>query len=80
MRERVHIGTVEDFSPGQLTVVDIDKFEVVVVRLPHGFCAVENSCPHEHLTFDGGKVENGILTCPHHHSKFDVCTLIGFPA
>lgn len=71
---RVYIGPSSDFANGKLREVNVDGASVLVARTADRICAVENRCPHLGVPMDGGRVNDGVLTCPLHNSQFDMCT------
>ena len=78
MSERHRVGTVEEFSDGELHVVDAGGTSVVIGLAPSGLCAARNRCPHMGFSLTrgpGGKrFEGGLITCPWHNSRFDLAT------
>ena len=78
MAERVKVGTVADFSDGELHSVDAGGTKVIVGQVDGSLYAARNHCPHLGLsltTGPGGKhFADGEVTCPWHNSRFDLCT------
>ncbi len=47
---------------------------MAVYRIPGGFTACADRCPHQGARLSDGEVEGTTLTCPRHGSQFDVTT------
>ena len=81
MADRVRVGTVADFPPGELRVVDADGTSVIVARADEtddSICAAHNRCPHMGLPLNRGpgglRFEDGVVQCPWHNSRFELCS------
>lgn len=78
MSDRVKIGTLSDFSDGDLHALKAGDVNMVVGMVDGNVCVARNRCPHLGLsltTGPGGKrFENGQVQCPWHNSRFDLST------
>ena len=78
MSGRVRIGSVADFSDGELHAVDADGTALVVGLAEGALCAALNRCPHLGLSLTKGpgglKYDDGAVVCPWHNSRFDLAT------
>lgn len=78
MAENVRIGTLEEFSDGELHAVKAGSTGVVVGMVEGTLYAARNHCPHLGLsltTGPGGKTfADGEIQCPWHNSRFNLCT------
>ena len=78
MSGRVRIGSVADFSDGELHAVDADGTALVVGLAEGSLCAALNRCPHLGLSLTKGpgglKYDDGAVVCPWHNSRFDLAT------
>ncbi|MBV6404956.1 MAG: Rieske (2Fe-2S) protein [Flavobacteriales bacterium] len=45
-----------------------------LVRTPAGLFALEDRCPHQGRSFEGGWCEDGCLVCPWHRFAYDPAT------
>lgn len=52
-----HVGTVEEFEPGSVTVRQVAGREIGVMNTDTGLKAFQNTCPHQ-----GGPICHGSLT------------------
>lgn len=68
------IASVADAQQRAPLIVTIRGVEVAVFRLPDGFCAIDNSCPHAGGSLAEGLVEGDAVECPWHGWSFDLRT------
>ena len=47
---------------------------ICIVRLPEGYYAVSDTCPHQGASLSGGYCSEGSIVCPWHHYSFDLKT------
>lgn len=53
-------------------VVEIDGKRVLLCRSPSGIRAMDEICPHQRLSLEGGRVRAGFIMCPHHGARFSL--------
>lgn len=61
-----------DVALGRSAVVEVDGQRVLVCRAPGGLHVVLDDCPHQNLTFEGGRVRGATVICPHHGARFSL--------
>jgi nitrite reductase/ring-hydroxylating ferredoxin subunit len=76
MTDRVRVGSVSDFTDGQLHSVDPAGTPVIVAQVGGSLCAARNRCPHLGFSLTKGPgglgFTDGEVTCPWHNSRFDL--------
>ena len=60
-------------SDSPLTV-EIDGRPVAIFRVGEKYYAVEDICPHQGASFEGGPLDGEIVTCPLHGWRLNVIT------
>ena len=53
-------------------VVVIDGKRVLLCRSAAGIHAMDETCPHQALSLDGGRVRGTSIMCPHHGARFNL--------
>ncbi|MEJ7935356.1 Rieske (2Fe-2S) protein [Sphingobium sp. AN558] len=53
-------------------IVEIDGKRVLLCRGPGGIRAMDEICPHQLLSLDGGRVRGNFIMCPHHGARFSL--------
>jgi nitrite reductase/ring-hydroxylating ferredoxin subunit len=59
---------------GDVLRVMVRGTAVCLVKLQGGLRALEDNCPHQGRSFEGGTCEEGYLICPWHKMRFDPVT------
>jgi nitrite reductase/ring-hydroxylating ferredoxin subunit len=58
-----------------IRAVTVNNKHICLLRLPAGFYALDNRCPHAGAKLSFGRCdEKGILTCPVHRYRYDIHT------
>ena len=67
---------------GEARAFQVNGEEIVLCRYEGEVSALHGICTHEDLPLDGGRVEDGVLTCPWHGAEYDVRTgrVLALPA
>ncbi len=71
---RVKDGRVRDLGDGGVLRVSVRGRAICLVKLQDKLHAVEDKCPHQGKSFEGGTCEGGYLICPWHKMSFDPVT------
>jgi len=75
------IASQEDVTRSRPLCIRIHGLDIAVFQTGDKFYAVENLCPHQHISsLHKGIVDGNILTCPMHGWSFDLqsgCALNG---
>jgi len=68
--QRLKVGRVDDFAPGEGKLTLLDDRPVWVLNLPTGFAGLSGLCTHRGCTL---RWESGrhLLICPCHEGQFD---------
>lgn len=78
MAEKVRIGTLDEFSDGELHAVKAGATGVVVAMVDGELHAARNHCPHLGFSLTKGPggltYADGQVQCPWHNSTFDLCS------
>jgi len=53
-------------------VVTIEGKRVLLCRSAAGIHAIDEICPHQRLSLEGGRVRGASLICPHHGARFSL--------
>lgn len=68
----VEVCQFEDIRPSEPLIVEIEGVPIALCRIGNDVFALEDVCPHQAASFEGGEVEDGILVCPLHGWRADV--------
>lgn len=66
------VGRVDDIPLLEGRNATVGAMRVAVIRMPHGFAAVDAACPHEAGPLADGIVADECVTCPLHGWRFDL--------
>lgn len=53
-------------------IVELDGKRVLLCRSATGIRAIDETCPHQQLSLEGGRVRGNVLMCPHHGARFSL--------
>ncbi len=70
----VAICPVSEIPATEPLTVEVDGRPIAVGRVGDKFYAIEDRCPHQGSSFDGGDIEDDILTCPLHGWRTNLIT------
>lgn len=71
---RVKDERVKDLRDGAVLRVVVRDHPVCLVKLAGRLHALEDRCPHQGKSLEGGWCEDGHLVCPWHQMRFDPVT------
>ncbi len=74
MNDYVKICAVEDIPLNEPLIVEVDGEPIALCRLGDKVYALEDVCPHQGASFEGGEIDEDVLTCPLHGWRTNVCT------
>ncbi|MFT7305748.1 MAG: 3-phenylpropionate/trans-cinnamate dioxygenase ferredoxin subunit [Candidatus Azotimanducaceae bacterium] len=74
MNEWIEIAQVEELTPFDRRIVDLDGTQVVVFNLDGQYYAIEDVCTHDGGQLTGGSVEGDQIICPRHGARFCIRT------
>jgi nitrite reductase (NADH) small subunit len=74
MAEFTRVCELIDISLKEPLIVEIDGQPVALCRRGDSVFAIEDVCPHQGASFDGGEIEDDVLTCPLHGWRANFCT------
>ena len=72
MDDFIKVCKTDDISDSAPLAVEIDGKPVALFRIAGKYYAIEDICPHQGSSFDGGSVDGDIVTCPLHGWKLNV--------
>ncbi len=61
-----------DLAVGAVRLVEVQGLEIALCRLPEGYYATTNVCPHQGGPLSEGHIEGGKIVCPWHQWRFDI--------
>ncbi|WP_158511211.1 MULTISPECIES: Rieske (2Fe-2S) protein [Sphingobium] len=53
-------------------VVTVEGRNILLCRSAYGPRAMDEICPHQKLSLDGGRVRGNFIMCPHHGARFSL--------
>lgn len=53
-------------------IVEIAGKRILLCRAPAGIRAMDEICPHQMLSLEGGRVRGNFIMCPHHGARFSL--------
>jgi nitrite reductase (NADH) small subunit len=74
MDDFVKVCSVDDVPEDTALAVEISGRPVAVFKIGDKFFAVEDICPHQGGSFEGGTLDGEIVTCPLHGWRLNVVT------
>lgn len=74
MPEFKRVADVNEVSPGQGLVVDVDGNQIAIWNVNGTYYAFQNICPHRGGPVGDGELEDNTITCPWHGFRFDLRT------
>lgn len=78
----IKVATIDDVSPGQVKLVEVDGNEIALFNVGGSFHAMDNSCTHVGGPLCEGEIKGSEVICPWHGASFDLTTgrALGPPA
>jgi 3-phenylpropionate/trans-cinnamate dioxygenase ferredoxin component len=76
MTKFVKVARVDELTPGQKRVIEVDGISMLLVNLDGEFYAIDDVCTHDGGPLGDGKLDaaTGQIICPRHGAHFDVRT------
>ncbi len=74
MDDFVKVCSADDVPDDTALAVEIGGRPVAVFKVGDRFSAVEDICPHQGASFEGGPLDGEIVTCPLHGWRLNVIT------
>ena len=63
---------LSDIPASGTKVVVIDGKRVLLCRSAAGIHAMDETCPHQAMSLDGGRIRGASIICPHHGARFSL--------
>ncbi|MGK2908259.1 MAG: Rieske (2Fe-2S) protein [Sphingobium sp.] len=63
---------LSDVPESGARVVTADGRKILLCRSAAGIHAMDEMCPHQRLSLDGGRVRGNFIMCPHHGARFSL--------
>jgi len=70
----VAVGKTDDFAPGELKFVAVDRERVVLANVDGAIYALRDMCGHRNAPLSRGRLSGHVIECPLHFAQFDVRT------
>ena len=82
MPDFVKVATIDEITPGQAKLVEVNGNEIALFNVGGRFHAIDNNCTHVGGPLCEGEINGSEVTCPWHGATFDVTTgrVLGPPA
>jgi len=82
MPEFIKVATIDEITPGQARLVELNGNEVALFNLGGQFYAIDNNCTHVGGPLCEGEISGSEVVCPWHGAAFDITTgqAVGPPA
>lgn len=74
MKDFIKVATVDEVPEDEGLILEVDGYPVAIFRVGDEFYAIEDVCPHQESSFEGGELEGSEVSCPLHGWKLDVIT------
>lgn len=72
MDDFVKVATTDQVPDNEGLILEVDGYPIAIFHVGDRYYAVEDVCPHQESSFEGGELEENIVTCPLHGWKLDV--------
>jgi 3-phenylpropionate/trans-cinnamate dioxygenase ferredoxin subunit len=63
---------VPEIAVGRSAIVEVDGARILLCRSTQGLHALDEICPHQEKSLEGGRVRGLSLICPHHGARFSL--------
>lgn len=63
---------LSEFPQSGTRVVEQDGRRILLCRSQKGIFAMNEMCPHQALSLEGGRVRGDFIMCPHHGARFSL--------
>ena len=74
MDDFVKICSVEDIPDNEPLAIEVDGMPIAICRVGDKLYAIEDVCPHQGASYEGGEVDGEVLTCPLHGWRTNIVT------
>jgi 3-phenylpropionate/trans-cinnamate dioxygenase ferredoxin subunit len=74
MDDFVKVCPIEDIPDDEPLAVEIDGVPVAICKVNGKFYVIEDVCPHQGSSYEGGEIDGEVLTCPLHGWRTNVVT------
>jgi len=73
-QEFVKVAEVGEVAPGEMTVVRLDRDQILLANVGGTFHAINNMCSHMKGRLAKGRLDDVEVICPFHGARFSVVT------
>ena len=70
----VKVAKVGDVAPGEMTMVKLDRDQILLANVSGNFYAINNMCSHKMGRLAKGRLDDVEVVCPFHQARFSVVT------
>jgi 3-phenylpropionate/trans-cinnamate dioxygenase ferredoxin component len=75
MQGFVKVATMDELTPGERKLVELEGVRIAIFNLDGDFYAIEDVCTHDGGPLvEGDVLEGGQIRCPRHGARFDIRT------
>jgi nitrite reductase (NADH) small subunit len=68
----VKVATVDQVPDNEGLMLEVDGLPVALFRVAGKYYAIEDVCPHQESSFEGGELDGAKVTCPLHGWRLNV--------
>lgn len=82
MSRFVKAAQVDDITPGNRKIVEVDGEFIAIFNVDGQYHAIEDTCSHDDGPVAEGDLEGHVIVCPRHGARFDIRDgrVLSFPA
>ena len=70
----VKVAKVGEVAPGEMTMVKLDRDQILLANVAGTFYAINNMCSHKMGRLAKGRLNDVEVICPFHQARFSVIT------
>ena len=74
MNEFTEVCALNDIPANEPLIVEIDGNPLALCKVGDKVYLLDDCCPEQGASFEGGEIDDGVLICPLHGWRADVCT------
>lgn len=74
MSDFAKVCALKEIPLNEPLIVEVDGNPVALCRIGEQVYALEDCCPHQGASFDGGEIDDDVLACPLHGWRANICT------
>ena len=80
MDDFIKVTSVDDVPDNQCLALEINGHPIAIFHVDGKYYAMEDICPHQESSFEGGELDGTVVTCPLHGWKCDITNGVSLDA